>query len=205
MLAEGDYRGYILNHTVRRNPNTQTPEIEFHVDVFACIYRGMEEPIKPSVRRRIWLPITPAASEWVMRTLKQLGFEGDLARLAHNHPQAFKFEGLEVTLRCSEQNYEGIRRERWSFAPQDIPAPADEGVMEELKLVFGALGTDSQQTSGTEEVNRETPVEPPRGEANEVEPNKDAGKDPSQAESKAGRKNNSRKTAPVREAEVGGV
>jgi hypothetical protein len=73
--------------------------------------------------------------------LKALGYNyATFDQIDAGHPQAFKFTGKEITVRCAHETFEGKTREKWSFAfggGLEIK-PLEKGAVSKLNALFGS-------------------------------------------------------------------
>ncbi len=73
------------------------------------------KPCEPGNARWSIAPSTPKSEDWLVRTVRALGYDrDDLLGLDPDRPEAFNFEGREFTVQCRHKEYQGQVREEWT-------------------------------------------------------------------------------------------
>ena len=140
---QGTYTATILEHGLTPSKRKLTPQLWIKIKPHTMIYPDgttEEVPTHMQYERTIFRPITENTIDYVLDDLKQLGFEGDsFAVLETGHPDS-TLVGVEASVRCEYQEYEGKTQERWSIARTGggyEAEPMEPGDVQKLDALFG--------------------------------------------------------------------
>jgi hypothetical protein len=116
---EGRYRGEIVAQALGENKNGN-PEIQITATVLA-LHRpdnSGTDPV-PNYERTVFMTITDKTFDWVLETLRSLGWQGtSFKELDPQMEGHFSFVGVECDLLCKHSEWNGTVREKWSILRQ---------------------------------------------------------------------------------------
>lgn len=94
----------------------------------------------PNYERTIFRAITKNTADWVADDLEWLGYDKPSFRFLDPDVEgAHNFMDQEIRVRCDHEEYEGVTREKWSFARQGSieHTPLESSDVRQLDSLFG--------------------------------------------------------------------
>lgn len=140
-MAEGKYRIRLKEHVMSESKNGN-PQIAIQFDVIGVYGPNGEYSQHAPFERTMFLTITDKTVDWIMETLRAIGFMGkSFTELDTQQPNHHSFAGVEVDAWCKHDEYDGKTREKWNIsrgAGASLPKPSDRSSLRKLDALYGS-------------------------------------------------------------------
>ena len=148
MFAEGFYKGKATSWGWSETSNGN-PRFYMAFNVIGMLDKAdpkaTPKPCDPGTGVWSITPTTDKAEDWLVRTVKHLGYAGDgVPGLDPDNENAHNFEDVEFIVKCKHKEYEGQTREEWSVSSP--PAKLGTDKMLALQKKFGSKFKDAKNT-----------------------------------------------------------
>lgn len=139
MLEAGSYDAQIVGHDLFTIGSKETPAV------------GIECKIDETTFRRVLLWMTDTGMEGSVKTLRSLGFTGELPGLTMEHEEQSGLLGTMVRLRIKHAEYNGKPVERINIYPIQADVRVEASAVSQLAKKFSAASSKLQEGGRDEE------------------------------------------------------
>lgn len=140
LMENSSYIGRIVRHSFGESKNGN-PQLGITFELL-----GRVNPMDPDgellacegVERTMFWTFTEKTMEWLPRDLARIGYNKSSFRfLDPNDPQAHSFEGVEIPVYFTLEEYKGKWKERWALSSGQQTKPVEAKKLRELDAMFG--------------------------------------------------------------------
>lgn len=148
-LQEGIYKGHLQKVTLGET-KTGKPQIVYEFITDGILDSSGEFLDCANVNRTIFRVLTENTIDFATAELRQLGYDRDnFDDIDPESPNAFDFDGIEVTVEMKLEEYEGRQRERWQFTRKGQGKKLEQSGVSKLNAMFGSKLKSSRPDGAT--------------------------------------------------------
>jgi hypothetical protein len=148
-LDQGVYKANIQKVTLGET-KTGKPQIVYEVILDSIQQSDGEFAPCPHLARTIYRVITDNTIDYALDDLRELGYDrATFADIDPESPNAFDFDGIEVTVEMKLEMYEGRQTERWNFTRKGAGKKLEASAVSKLDAMFGAKLKAGRADTGT--------------------------------------------------------
>lgn len=148
-MQEGIYKAHLQKVSLGET-KTGKPQIVYEFITESILDSSGEFLDCPNVTRTLFRVLTENTIDFAVEELRRLGYDREgFDDIDPESPNAFDFEGIEITVEMKLEEYEDRDRERWQFTSKRVGKKLEQLGVSKLNAMFGNKLKASRTDNGT--------------------------------------------------------
>ena len=148
-LPAGIYKAHVQKVSLGE-AKTGNPQITYEFILDSMLQSDGEFAECPHVPRTIYRVLTENTIDFAVEELRRMGYDrAGFDDLDPDSPNAFDFDGVEITVELKYEMYNDRERERWQFTRKGAGKKLEAAGVSKLNAMFGAKMRAAGADNGT--------------------------------------------------------